>query len=119
MIPNTFKELDFDLGNDINVLKDSIQEFCKNEIAPLAEDIDKKNDFPSHLWKKMGELGLLGITAEEKYGGSGLGYTEHVIAMQEISKASASVGLSYGAHSNLCINQITLNGTDKQKQKRR
>ena len=117
MIPNTFKELDFDLGNDINVLKDSIQEFCKKEIAPLAEDIDKKNDFPSHLWKKMGELGLLGITAEEKYGGSGLGYTEHVIAMQEISKASASVGLSYGAHSNLCVNQITLNGTEKQKQK--
>ena len=117
MIPNTFRELDFDLGNDINVLKDSIQEFCKREIAPLAEDIDKKNDFPSHLWKKMGELGLLGITAEEKYGGSGLGYTEHVIAMQEISKASASVGLSYGAHSNLCVNQITLNGTEKQKQK--
>ncbi len=117
MIPNTFKELDFDLGNDVNVLKDSIQEFCKREIAPLAEDIDKKNDFPSHLWKKMGELGLLGITAEEKYGGSGLGYTEHVIAMQEISKASASVGLSYGAHSNLCVNQITLNGTEKQKQK--
>ena len=117
MIPNTFKELDFDLGNDINVLKDSIQEFCKREIAPLAEDIDKKNDFPSHLWKKMGELGLLGITAEEKYGGSGLGYTEHVIAMQEISKASASVGLSYGAHSNLCVNQITLNGTEEQKQK--
>ena len=117
MIPNTFKELDFDLGNDIEVLKDSIQEFCKREIAPLAEDIDKKNDFPSHLWKKMGELGLLGITAEEKYGGSGLGYTEHVIAMQEISKASASVGLSYGAHSNLCVNQITLNGNEKQKQK--
>ncbi len=117
MIPNTFKELDFDLGNDVNVLKDSIQEFCKREIAPLAEDIDKKNDFPSHLWKKMGELGLLGITAEEKYGGSGLGYTEHVIAMQEISKASASVGLSYGAHSNLCVNQITLNGTEEQKQK--
>ena len=117
MIPNTFKELDFDLGSDIEVLKDSIQEFCKREIAPLAEDIDKKNDFPSHLWKKMGELGLLGITAEEKYGGSGLGYTEHVIAMQEISKASASVGLSYGAHSNLCVNQITLNGTEKQKQK--
>ena len=117
MIPNTFKELDFDLGNDVEVLKDSIQEFCKREIAPLAEDIDKKNDFPSHLWKKMGELGLLGITAEEKYGGSGLGYTEHVIAMQEISKASASVGLSYGAHSNLCVNQITLNGTEKQKQK--
>ena len=117
MIPNTFKELDFDLGNDINVLKDSIQEFCKREIAPLAEDIDKKNDFPSHLWKKMGELGLLGITAEEKFGGSGLGYTEHVIAMQEISKASASVGLSYGAHSNLCVNQITLNGTEKQKKK--
>ena len=117
MIPNTFKELDFDLGNDKEVLKDSIQEFCKREIAPLAEDIDKKNDFPSHLWKKMGELGLLGITAEEKYGGSGLGYTAHVIAMQEISKASASVGLSYGAHSNLCVNQITLNGTEKQKQK--
>ena len=117
MIPNTFKELDFDLDSDIEVLKDSIQEFCKREISPLAEDIDKKNDFPSHLWKKMGELGLLGITAEEKYGGSGLGYTEHVIAMQEISKASASVGLSYGAHSNLCVNQITLNGTEKQKQK--
>ena len=117
MIPNTLKELDFDLGNDINVLKDSIEEFCKREIAPLAEDIDKNNDFPAHLWKKMGELGLLGITAEEKYGGSGLGYTEHVIAMQEISKASASVGLSYGAHSNLCVNQITLNGTETQKKK--
>ena len=117
MIPNTLTGLDFDLGNDVNLLKNSIQEFCNAEIAPLAEEIDKNNDFPSHLWKKMGDLGLLGITAEEKYGGSGLGYTEHVIAMEEISKASASVGLSYGAHSNLCVNQITLNGTEKQKEK--
>ena len=117
MIPNTLKGLDFDLGEDVNLLKNSIQEFCYAEIAPLAQDIDKNNDFPSHLWKKMGDLGLLGITAEEKYGGSGLGYTEHVVAMEEISKASASVGLSYGAHSNLCVNQITLNGTEKQKKK--
>ena len=115
MIPNTLKGLDFDLGDDVNLLKNSIQEFCDAEIAPLAQEIDKNNDFPAHLWKKMGDLGLLGITAEEKYGGSGLGYTEHVVAMEEISKASASVGLSYGAHSNLCVNQITLNGTEKQK----
>ena len=117
MIPNTLKGLDFDLGDDVNLLKNSIQEFCNAEIAPLAQEIDKNNDFPSHLWRKMGDLGLLGITAEEKYGGSGLGYTEHVVAMEEISKASASVGLSYGAHSNLCVNQITLNGTEKQKKK--
>ena len=117
MIPNTLKGLDFDLGDDVNLLKNSIQEFCNAEIAPLAQEIDKNNDFPSHLWRKMGDLGLLGITAEEKYGGSGLGYTEHVVAMEEISKASASVGLSYGAHSNLCVNQITLNGTEKQKEK--
>ena len=117
MIPNIFKGLDFHLGSDIKALQETIKDFCKGEIAPLAKDIDKKNDFPSHLWKKMGDLGLLGITAEEKYGGSGLGYTEHVIAMEEISKASASVGLSYGAHSNLCVNQICLNGNRKQKEK--
>ena len=117
MIPNTTKGLDFNLGNDINALKESIQDFCIGEIAPLADEIDKKNDFPSQLWTKMGELGLLGITAEEKYGGSGLGYTEHVVAMEEISRASASVGLSYGAHSNLCVNQICLNGNEKQKEK--
>ncbi len=117
MIPNTHTALDFNLGKEINNLQESIRDFCKGEIEPLACDIDKKNDFPNHLWKKMGDMGLLGITAEEKYGGSDLGYLEHVIAMEEISRASASVGLSYGAHSNLCVNQITLNGNEKQKSK--
>ena len=117
MIPNSIKDLDFGFNDDIQLLQESIKSFCEGEIAPLAQEIDESNDFPNKLWKKMGNMGLLGITAEEKYGGSGLGYIEHVVAMEQISRASASVGLSYGAHSNLCINQITLNGNDKQKDK--
>ncbi|MDC0651807.1 isovaleryl-CoA dehydrogenase [Alphaproteobacteria bacterium] len=117
MIPNSIKYLDFDFNDDTQVLLESIKNFCEGEIAPLAKEIDESNDFPNKLWKKMGNMGLLGITAEEKYGGSGLGYIEHVLAMEQISRASASVGLSYGAHSNLCVNQITLNGNDKQKDK--
>ena len=115
MIPNLPENFNFNLGEEIDALQESIRVFCDKEISPLAEDIDKNNDFPSHLWKKLGDMGLLGITVEEDYGGSGLGYLEHIIAMQEISRASASVGLSYGAHSNLCVNQISRNGTDKQK----
>ena len=117
MIPNTLKGFDFQLGSDIDLLQESIKDFCLKEIAPLADSIDKNNDFPEELWKKMGNMGLLGITVDKKYGGTGLGYTEHVIAMEEISRASASVGLSYGAHSNLCVNQISLNGNNKQKEK--
>jgi len=117
MIPNSIKDLDFGFSDDLHLLQESIKSFCDGEIAPMAQEIDKSNDFPSKLWKKMGGMGLLGITAEEKYGGSGLGYIEHVVAMEQVSRASASVGLSYGAHSNLCVNQISLNGNDKQKSK--
>ncbi len=117
MIPNITNKFDFNLGKDIDLLQESIEDFSNKEIKPLAEEIDKNNDFPKHLWKKMGNMGLLGITVEEEFGGSGLGYTEHIIAMEEISRASASVGLSYGAHSNLCVNQIRLNGNNYQKKK--
>ena len=117
MIPNLPENFNFNLGEETDALQESIRVFCDKEISPLAVDIDKNNDFPSHLWKKLGDMGLLGITVEEDYGGSGLGYLEHIIAMQEISRASASVGLSYGAHSNLCVNQIRLNGSKKQKEK--
>ena len=117
MIPNLPENFNFNLGEETDALQESIKVFCDKEIFPLAESIDKNNDFPSHLWKKLGNMGLLGITVEEEYGGSGLGYLEHIIAMQEISRASASVGLSYGAHSNLCVNQIRLNGSKKQKEK--
>jgi isovaleryl-CoA dehydrogenase len=117
MIPNSIKDLDFGFSDDLHLLQESIKSFCDGEIAPLAQEIDKSNDFPNKLWKKMGSMGLLGITAEEKYGGSGLGYIEHVVAMEQVSRASASVGLSYGAHSNLCVNQISLNGNDMQKSK--
>lgn len=109
--------LNFALGETPNMLREAVSEFAEREIAPLAADIDKENTFPSQLWPKIGQLGLLGITVEEEYGGSGLGYLEHAVAMEEISRASASVGLSYGAHSNLCVNQIRLNGTQEQKLK--
>ena len=99
------------------MLRDTVRSFASDKIAPLAAEIDVKDEFPHHLWREMGELGLLGITVGEEYGGSGLGYVEHVVAMEEISRASASVGLSYGAHSNLCVNQIKLNGTDAQREK--
>ncbi|MEL6568355.1 MAG: isovaleryl-CoA dehydrogenase [Pseudomonadota bacterium] len=115
MIPNTYPTLNFDLGETADMLRDSVKSFAQNEIAPLADDIDRTDVFPRQLLPKMGELGLLGITVEEEWGGTGLGYLEHCIAMEEISRASASVGLSYGAHSNLCVNQLRRWGTDDQK----
>ena len=116
MLANDFPALDFDLGETADMLRDSVRSFAADEIAPRAEEIDESNEFPADLWKKMGDLGVLGITADEAYGGAGMGYVEHVVAMEEISRASASVGLSYGAHSNLAVNQIKLNGTEDQKQ---
>ena len=107
--------LKFSLGETIDMLRETVQQFAKKEIAPLAQSIDEKNEFPNELWLKFGELGLLGISVSETYGGVGMGYLAHAIAMEEISRASASVGLSYGAHSNLCVNQIHLNGTEQQK----
>src|SRR3954462_6902362 len=109
--------LNFDLGETMDMLRDTVRAFAAEEIAPRAADIDHQNVFPADLWRKFGDLGLLGITVEEDYGGSGLGYLAHVIAVEEISRASASVGLSYGAHSNLCVNQIRRNGTEAQKRK--
>lgn len=115
--PTSIAGLDFCLGEDIDLLRQTCSRFCQDKIAPRAHSIDKNNTFPRDLWPKLGELGLLGITAEEKYGGSGMGYLAHAVAMEEISRASAPVGLSYGAHSNLCINQISLNGSEYQKQR--
>jgi len=112
-----YPTLDFDLGEDINMLREAVYQFAQSEIAPRAEQIDKENSFPADLWPKLGEMGLLGITVEEEYGGTHLGYLAHCVAMEEISRASASVGLSYGAHSNLCLNQIRKNGTEEQKHK--
>lgn len=111
----TFPQLNFGLGDTANLLRESIQGFVSTEIAPLAAEIDREDHFSPELWLKMGELGLLGITVPEQYGGAEMGYLEHVIAMEEISRGSASVGLAYGAHSNLCVNQINRNGTAAQK----
>lgn len=113
----TYPTLNFDLGEDIDMLRDSVRAFCDAELAPRAADIDQTNNFPMDMWKKFGDMGLLGITVSEQYGGSNMGYLAHVVAMEEISRASASVGLSYGAHSNLCVNQIFRNGNDAQKEK--
>src|SRR3954454_7091135 len=111
--------MSFDLGESADMLRDSVEAFATDEIKPRAANIDKSNDFPMDLWPKMGRLGVLGITVAEEYGGAGMGYLEHVVAMEEISRASASVGLSYGAHSNLCVNQIHRNGSPEQKQRSR
>ena len=113
----SWQGLDFDLGETVDMLRDTVRAFAAAEIAPRAAAIDHENVFPADLWRKMGDLGLLGITVEEDYGGAGLGYLAHVVAMEEISRASASVGLSYGAHSNLCVNQIRRNGNEAQKAK--
>ncbi len=113
----TFSRLNFGLGETANLLRESVQGFVGTEIAPLADEIDRTDQFPLELWRKMGAMGLLGLTVSDKYGGAEMGYLEHVIAMEEISRGSASVGLAYGAHSNLCVNQIKLNGTEEQKER--
>ena len=117
MIPNRPGAFNFDLGESADVIRESTREFAEGEIAPRAAAIDRDNQFPRDLWPKMGALGLHGITAPEEYGGLGLGYLEHCVALEEVSRASASVGLSYGAHSNLCINQLARNGNDAQKRR--
>ena len=117
MRPNQFPSLNFDLGETADLLRDTVMSFSAEEIAPLAEEIDRSDKFPRQLWPKMGDLGLHGLTVEEEFGGAGMGYLEHCVAMEEVSRASASVGLSYGAHSNLCINQIRRNGSEEQKRR--
>src|ERR1700743_170857 len=117
MIPNDYPSLNFDLGDTADMLRDTVRSFTSDQIAPIADEIDKSNTFPRRLWPMMGELGLLGITVEEELGGTGLGYLEHVVAMEKVSRGSAAVGLSYGAHSNLCVNQIRRNGTPAQKRR--
>src|SRR5947208_10673711 len=117
MIPNAQRMFNFDLGETADAIRETVRDFSTHEIAPRAAEIDRSNQFPRDLWPKLGDLGLHGITVEEEYGGSGLGYLEHCIAMEEISRASAAVGLSYGAHSNLCVNQLRRNGNDAQKRK--
>ena len=109
--------IDFGLGDDINMLRDAVQDFANNEIAPRAAQVDADNEFPADLWRKFGDMGLLGVTVGEEYGGSNMGYVAHMVAMEEISRASAAIGLSYGAHSNLCVNQINRNGSAEQKQR--
>ena len=108
---------DMDLTEELDALRDSVRRLCETELAPRAADIDRENQFPDDMWKKLGALGLLGMTVPEEFGGSGLGYLAHVVAMEEVSRASASVGLSYGAHSNLCVNNLYLNGTGAQRKK--
>ncbi len=117
MPANRYPMLDFELGSEIDMLRDSVRGFAEAEIAPIAAAIDKSDEFPRQLWPRLGKLGLLGITVEEEFGGAGMGYLAHVVAMEEVSRGSASVGLSYGAHSNLCVNQIRRNGTAAQKRK--
>ncbi|MDF1832620.1 MAG: isovaleryl-CoA dehydrogenase [Porticoccaceae bacterium] len=112
-----FKSMNFDLGQDVDMLRDAVYQFAQGEIAPRAEQIDIDNNFPAELWQQFGDMGLLGITVEEEYGGTDMGYLAHVVAMEEISRASAAIGLSYGAHSNLCVNQIRKNGSHEQKLK--
>src|ERR687893_1166025 len=109
--------LDFGLGEEIGMLRETVRGFSDAKVAPIAAEIDRSDEFPRHLWPEMGALGLHGITVEEEYGGTGMGYLAHCVAMEEVSRASASVGLSYGAHSNLCVNQIRRNGSEAQKRK--
>jgi isovaleryl-CoA dehydrogenase len=117
MFANLFPGLDFGLGSDVDLLRDTVRSFSQAKIAPLAAEIDRSNSFPRALWPELGALGLLGITVEEEWGGAGLGYLAHCVAMEEISRGSAAIGLSYGAHSNLCVNQISRNGTPEQKRR--
>src|SRR4249919_3730148 len=117
MIPNAWRGFDFALGEDVDALRETVSRFSAGEIAPRADEIDRENTFPRDLWPRLGELGVLGVTVAEEYGGSGLGYLAHCVAMEEISRGSASVGLSYGAHSNLCVNQIRRTGSDEQRRK--
>jgi len=117
MLLNSLPGLDFGLGSDIEMLRDTVRDFAQAKIAPRAAEIDSSNNFPRDLWPQLGELGVLGITVEEEWGGAGLGYFAHCVAMEEISRSSASVGLSYGAHSNLCVNQIRRNGSDEQRRR--
>jgi isovaleryl-CoA dehydrogenase len=117
MLSNSLPGLDFGLGSDIEMLRDTVRDFAQEKIAPRADEIDRSNSFPRDLWPQLGALGLLGITVEEEWGGAGLGYLAHCVAMEEISRSSASVGLSYGAHSNLCVNQIRRNGSDEQRRR--
>jgi isovaleryl-CoA dehydrogenase len=117
MLANAFPGLNFDLGETADMMRDSVRGFCAAEIAPLADRIDRDDWFPQDLWPRLGRLGVLGVTVDEAYGGAGMGYLEHMVAMEEISRASGSIGLSYGAHSNLCVNQIKLNGTEDQKRR--
>ena len=117
MIPNEIPSFNFDLGETVELLRDTVRSFAEDEISPRANLIEQNNDFPSDLWFKLGNIGVLGITVEEEYGGAGMGYLEHVVALEEISRASAAVGLSYSAHSNLCVNQLRLNGNEEQKKK--
>src|ERR1041385_7547272 len=117
MLSNSLPGLDFGLGSDIEMLRDTVRDFAQEKITPRAEDIDRSNSFPRDLWPQLGALGLLGITVEEDWGGAGLGYLAHCVAMEEISRSSAAVGLSYGAHSNLCVNQLRRNGSETQKRR--
>ena len=109
--------LDHDLGPEIDMLRNTVRDFAEDRIAPIAAEIDRTDRFPVELWPEMGAIGLHGITVEEEYGGAGMGYLAHCVAMEEVSRASASVGLSYGAHSNLCVNQIRRNGSEAQRRK--
>ena len=117
MSVNQMPGLNFDLGETADMLRDTVMSFASEEIAPIADEVDRSDTFPRQLWPKMGELGLHGLTVEEDYGGAGMGYLEHCVAMEEVSRASASIGLSYGAHSNLCVNQIRRNGSEDQKRR--
>ena len=109
--------MNFDLGEDVNALRDMVHRWAQDRVKPMAAEIDRSNAFPPELWAEMGDLGLLGVTVEEEFGGAGMGYLAHTVAVEEIARASASVSLSYGAHSNLCVNQIRLNGTQEQKER--